>query len=393
MTKRSHRFFYTLAALVLGIGVVVVITFVASQSRGPLTNLFVNAGSAVQQVEQNLILDNRKNRRTDQMKWFQAYKKNPALLKKPLVTLFGAYDNQTKESFESIITLEDSLQLNFPLVHIYTAWGSKSEEQFPKLQVETILEMGSVPVITWEPWLTDFDADEFPQLRKAEYRDKGGLSDVVKGKYDTYIQQWADNAKAIGQPVFVRLGHEMNDPYRYPWGPQNNSAKDFIAAWRHVHKLFMAEGATNVIWIWSPHPAYGYFDAFYPGDDYVDYVGAGTLNYGTVASWSKWWTFREIFGIHYQELAKFGKPIMLTELGCLAVGGSRSKWFEETFAQFPQRFPAVKAVLFFHFSEDKTTTQQALNWYFKDDHPTTQAIITQLKKWFPKVKPKVKAGN
>jgi hypothetical protein len=109
--------------------------------------------------------------------------------------------------------------------------------------------MGSIPVITWEPWLTDFDAESYPHLRKVENRDKGGMADVAKGEYDTYIQNWADDARSTGRPIFIRLGHEMNDPYRYPWGPHNNSAKNFIAAWRHVHNLFVGAGATNVMGI------------------------------------------------------------------------------------------------------------------------------------------------
>jgi len=389
MTKRSHRIFYTLAALLLGIGIILVISFAGSKSRGPLENLFFHAGATVNEVEQNLIIDNRKHKRTDQLRWFNVIKSNPALLRNPQVILFGAYDNQTRESFESIISLEDSLHTTFPLIHLYTAWGSKPEEQFPKLQVDAIYEMGSIPVITWEPWLTDFDAESFPHLRKVENRDKGGMADVAKGEYDTYIQNWADDARSTGRPIFVRLGHEMNDPYRYPWGPHNNSAKNFIAAWRHVHHLFVGAGATNVIWIWSPHPAYGYFDAFYPGDEFVDFVGVGTLNYGNVAQWSKWWTFKEIFGKYYAELAAFKKPIMLTELGCLAAGGDRNKWFEEAFSQLPVNYPAVKSILFFHYSEDKTTTQQTLNWYFKDDHSTTRTIINEIKKWPSWVKPKL----
>jgi hypothetical protein len=389
MTKRSHRVFYTLSALFLGIGIIVLISFAGGKFRGPLENLFVKAGATVQQVEQNLILENRQHKRIDKLKWFKSFRSDTALLKNPPVILFGAYDNQARESFESIISLEDSLHTTLPLIHIYKAWGSKPEEQFPKEEVEAIYEIGSLPVITWEPWLTDFDEETYPQLRKPEYRDKGGMTDVSKGVYDVYITQWAQDAKSIGNPIFVRLGHEMNDPYRYPWGPHNNTAKSFIAAWRHVHNVFVANGATNVIWIWSPHPAYGYFDAFYPGDKFVDYVGVGTLNYGNVANWSKWWTFKEIFGKHYDELAVFKKPIMLTELGCLAAGGDRSKWFEEAFDQFTLNYPSVKAILYFHFSDDKTTTQQTLNWYFKDDHATTQAIMNGIKNWPSWIKPKI----
>jgi beta-mannanase len=307
---------------------------------------------------------------------------------KSKVILLGAFENESKESFDNIIMLEDSLKTTFPLIHIYIAWGSKQEEKFPRIQVNAILEMGSLPVITWEPWLTDFDAKEYPNLRKPEERDKGGLADIASGVYDTYLLQWANEAKKVRNLIILRVGHEMNDPYRYPWGPQNNNASDFVAAWRHIRNIFQAVGATNVIWLWSPHPAYGWFDAYYPGDKYVDYVGVGALNYGTVASWSQWWTFDEIFGKSYGDLMKYGKPIMITEFGSLSVGGDRSRWFSEALKTLPWKYPGIKSIVFFHYSYDNTTTQQPLNWYIKNDPQTVRTIIRQLSFWPDSVKPK-----
>jgi len=381
MKAKTFRVFSTLAAVLTGVIIVLALSFAGNKSRGPLENFFTGAGNAVQQVENNVIIKQRQHKRADDLTWFGPFITNPERLKKPSSIFLGAYDNQISESFKSVIELEDSLHTRFPLIHIYSAWGTKAEEQFPQQQVDAIIALGSVPVITWEPWLSDFDTEKYPGLRKADERDKGGLADIAKGLYDPYIKQWATSAKESGTPIFLRVGHEMNDPYRYPWGPQNNSAKDFVAAWRHIHKVFTQAGATNVIWVWSPHPAYGFFDAFYPGGEYVDYVGIGTLNYGTVANWSKWWSFQEIFGNHYKEMTGFKKPIMITEFGCLAVGGNRSQWFSDALASLPQNYPLVKSVLFFHFSEDKTTTQQPINWYIKNDTATTKAIVQQIKLW------------
>ena len=321
------------------------------------------------------------SRRLARLKWFQSYHTDPSLIRAPKNILLGAFDNNTRVSFSSIIGLEDSLRMTFPLIHIYTAWGSKPEEEFPAAVVKSILDMGSIPVITWEPWLTDFDATAHPALRPLEERDRGGMADIAAGKYDFYITRWADAASKVKSQIFLRVGHEMNDPKRYPWGLQNNSAKDFVAAWKHIRQIFKKQNATNVVWIWSPHPAYGYFDAFYPGDSLVDYIGVSSLNYGSVASWSKWWTFRDIFGNHYKELEHFHKPIMLTELGCLPTGGSRSQWFEDALNGLPEKYPNVKAILFFHYSDDKTTTLQSLNWYFKNDIPTTHTITREVMKW------------
>lgn len=378
---------FVIVALAAGILVVLVLTFLGAKSRGPLANMMDLAGSFITDLENKIILEHRSNKRRDRLFWFRPYLTNPWIFRESRPILLGLYDNMSSKSFKNTFDLEQSLHANFEFIHIYTAWGSKPEQEFPQKEVRAIFELGSVPVITWEPWLIDFDAEKFPGLRPPEVRDKGGLSDIAKGKYDPYIITWALTAKKMNNTIFMRLGHEMNDPYRYPWGPQNNQAKDFIAAWHHVHKIFDALHVKNVLWIWSPHPSYGWFEAFYPGDQYVDWVGVNILNYGNVAIWSKWWTFKEMFGAYYAELAKFGKPIMITEFGCLTVGGDRAKWFEEALSALPVDYPSVKSLLFFHYSSDRTTTQQALDWTILGDSVTLSAIARQISNWPDSLKP------
>jgi hypothetical protein len=311
----------------------------------------------------------------------QPYLSSFEKIKHPTQFFFGAFDNHAGSDFQLIINLEDTLHTVFPFIHIYTAWGSKPEQEFPKKQVNDILSLGSIPVITWEPWLVAFDATEHPELKPEADRDKGGMTDVANGVYDFYLLQWAKQARKIHAPILLRLGHEMNDPYRYPWGPHNNSAADFVAAWKHVHDLFRKAGANNIIWMWSPHPAYGFFKEYYPGDAYVDYVGIGTLNYGPVASWAKWWSFDEIFGKYYQDLAAFKKPIVLTEFASLAYGGNRNKWYDDALKNIPLKYPAVKGLLFFHFDSDHTTTQQVLDWSIINDRKIIASVRDEVGKW------------
>ena len=387
MANKTIRITATITAILLGLLIVIVIVFAGNQSRGPLENFFTAIGTMVKNVEHAYILQKRENNRASKLAWFDAYKQNLDSLKNPSVVLLGTYDNETSTSFKSIIDLEDSLHTTFPLIHLFTAWGSKPEEAFPKLQVETILAIGSLPFITWEPWLVDFDEQEFANLRPVKERDKGGLADIANGVYDRYILTWAGEVAQMKEPLFLRVGHEMNDPYRYPWGPQNNNPQDFIDAWKHIRHLFDTVGATNVIWVWSPHPAYGYYDAFYPGEDQVDYVGVTVLNYGAVANWSSWWSFKEIAGNYYDELAAFKKPIMISEFGSLAVGGNRSEWYGQALRDIPGEYPLVKSVIFFHFSHDNTTTEQTLNWYFIDDTATTKTIMSEIARWPDSLKP------
>ena len=380
MKRVSFRILTTLLAIGIASLIIYALSHAGKSSKGPIENAMTYTGEVVKDIEQKLIVEQRGEKREDKLKWLNEYAASKKLLIHPTKMLFGAFDNNTKDGFESIVSLEDSLQTTFPLISIYTAWGEKPEERFPTEKVKNILTLGSLPVITWEPWLSDFQEEDYPVQREGDERNRNGMKDVAAGVYDAYVNKWAINARKIEKPIFLRFGHEMNDGYRYPWGPHNNTPDEFIAAWKHVHDIFVKQGAKNVIWMWSPHPAYE-FKEFYPGDNYVDYIGVGVLNYGNIAAWSKWWSFREIFGKYYRKATAYNKPIMITEFGSLAVGGSRAKWYTDALDSLPMKYPLVKSVLFFHFSEDNTTTQQTLNWYIKSDKPVTNAIIKTVAKW------------
>jgi hypothetical protein len=306
---------------------------------------------------------------------------DPARLRHPDDVLLGAYDGGIPASLEGVLELESAIGTVLPLIQIYTAWGDRPEQQFPRRLAQAIWDLGSMPVVTWEPWLTDFETRLHPSLPLRTERDKGGLAAVARGDYDFYLDRWAADAAAFARPLLLRFAHEMNDPYRYPWGPHNNELGDFHAAWQHVFERFRRAGARNVVWVWSPHVAYEGWEYYYPGDDFTQWVATGVLNYGTVAYWSKWWSFDEIFGSKYDRLASFGKPIMVAEMGSLAVGGDRAEWLRGALERLPQEYPAVRAVLFFHDAGDQTVTYQAVDWAFRTDSAAVQAVRKSIRAW------------
>ena len=381
--RALRRTALSLIALAVALGILYMLTQVGGQVRGPLETFLNNMGSGVRAVESWAYHQLRGQGREARLRWFAPYRNHLDWLRRPDVMLLGAYDDRLPASLEGIRQLEETLGTRFTLIHFYTAWGDRADQQFPRAIVEAIWDFGSVPVITWEPWLSAFDAKQHPQLPPPDRRDKQGLAQGANGTYDFYLRQWAHEAARFGRPLFLRMAHEMNDPYRYPWGPQHNSPADFVAAWQHVVRIFRQEGATNVIWVWSPHPAYDNFSAYYPGDRFVDWVGGGALNYGTVAYWSRWWSFQEIFGQYYPNIAAFRKPIMITEFNSLAVGGNRARWFARALTNLPDRLPQVRALLFFHSGYDPTVTYKPLDWSIPGDSLSVQAIRQAIKPWDP----------
>ncbi len=378
MENKIKRLAFVSGATLLGIALVLLFVFLGNRSSGPISEMLSTLGNKVTDVEHSLLFKERIPERTKALAWFEKHRDDTAYLRHPDTLLFGVFDNNYMKSFDNVLRLDKMLQAPLPLIQIYVAWGDKEKEQFPMLYAKAIYDLGSTPMITWEPWLNDFHR-EAHQLPEVSDPNKNGLKAVARGDYDFYIKKWALALKSFGHVVFIRLGHEMNDPYRYPWGPQNNKPKDFIAAWRHVVQLFRHLKVYNVVWVWAPQPAYLHYSEYFPGRDVVDWVGVGALNYGTVAPWSKWWTFKDIFGNYYSRLDVFGKPLMITEMGSLTVGGNRTQWFREAFDHLPEKYPHLRAILFFNDNQDNTTLNKTLDWSIVNDTATCKAIRNEIK--------------
>ena len=137
------------------------------------------------------------------------------------------------------------------------------------------------------PYVT-FDPKEFanPDVA-AQY---GYLAQIVQGAWDAKLREVASVLRDFGHPVLLRWAHEMNGNW-YPYSgtfagggrdADGNGVADgpqaYVAAWRHVHTLFAAEGADKIAWVYSPNAesfpdaAWNGPYAYYPGSEYVDLI-------------------------------------------------------------------------------------------------------------------------
>ncbi len=377
MKEKLKRITSVIIAVLIGGLIFIALIFAGDSSKGPLEDFMTTINTVTSSLEKSIM--GNKDTREKKLKWFEQHRNNVSLLKYPDTLFYGAFDDRTFDSFQPVISLEDSLQFPLPLIQIYSAWGSKGDQAFPRLRAQTIYDLGSIPMITWEPWLDDFNPGEFPFVENNTRVNKDGMKAVAEGEFDKYIDKWAESAKKFRRPFFLRFGHEMNDPYRYPWGPQNNDPADYVKAWQHVVERFNKAGAENVIWIWSPHPAYS-FEEYYPGKNYVNWTGLTALNYGTLATWSEWYSFDEIIKKPYDALSQYEHPVMITEFGSLEVGGDRAEWYYHALDSIGEKYPSIHSVVFFNASADNTTSSKTLDWTITNDKPVLKAIQKASKK-------------
>jgi hypothetical protein len=237
---------------------------------------------------------------------------------------------------------------------LLVAWGSRDGQvecppdrgrcAFPTAMAGALRDRGIMPLIWWRPMgLTTADMGKYARYQL-----------IIEGRHDAYIRQWAKDAKAFGSPVIVRFAHEMNGTW-FPWGIDrfDNTPARFVAAWRHIWTIVREEvGATNVRFLWSTirEKCDGCvkvpFEDFYPGNEYVDYVGMSAYNWVEPT----WKTLPEIVaptlaGIE-RATGDAGKPFILAEVASHYLGGSKGAWIRDGFQQVYTRWPEVVAIVY-----------------------------------------------
>ena len=191
--------------------------------------------------------------------------------------------------------------------------------------------------------------------------------DIVDGRTDNYVREFAKGVKAYGEEIWLRPLHEANGNW-YDWGvgkaDVGNTDENVAEAYRHIVKIFREESVENVKWVWTTNASNEgrgtTFTGTYPGDDYVDYISIDGYNWGKSQDWSRWQTFSQVFKKAYDALANIDKPLFIAEISCSEKGGSKAEWITDMFEHFRTDFSRVFAVMWFSQSKE-TEGDWALN--------------------------------
>lgn len=282
---------------------------------------------------------------------------------------YGAYmdfgETEDEVTLESIEKFEKLTGRSAAIIASSSYWG---EQTFPERNVDLIARHGAVPLVFWSPWDKPYEERKGP--------DKFGLRAILAGKWDSYIDMWADGAKAFGKPLFVSLCNEMNGDW-FPWsgnfyGGENGGNEVFKKAWRYIVSRARARGAANILWVFhvNNYPAgsdlWNTMEAYYPGSDYVDWLGLSI--YGKqFRDDGDWADFRDLIDWPYKEITALDrkKPVMVAEFGVgdFPKAGDKAKWIADAFAMIPE-YPRIKAAVYWHErwqNEDGTFSNLRVN--------------------------------
>ncbi|TMM58198.1 glycosyltransferase [Maribacter algarum] len=284
--------------------------------------------------------------------------------------IFEPSDSTGISDIEQISKIQKKTKLNYQIVSMYIPWGDSEKSLISMEYLQQIKTSSAVPMISWEPWTSDFQiSDSIPGLSD----NKKVFYHITEGTFDNYIKKMARRIQEFDAPVFLRFAHEFDNP-GYPWSlTGKNTPEEFIEAWQYVYRIFENMHVENVVWVWNPWKDNA-IAKYYPGDEFVDWIGITLLNYGKLNSDGKWYEFKELYHPFHEGLKQLPyKPVLLAELGSLKIGGNRKEWFHNAFSSIDSLYPEINAVVFFNSSFDKNIpinkheySYEYLDWSFSD---------------------------
>ena len=237
----------------------------------------------------------------------------------------------------------------------YVAWDTS----FDAKAVTAAWSYGAMYYIAWEPYDTT-------------------VASIASGQSDAYITRFADAVRALNLPVAISFGHEMNGNW-YPWGTGQTTPSAFVAAWRHIHNLFIQAGASNVIWVWNPNiinpVPQVQLQPYWPGAAYVDWVGI--TGYFPTSGPE---TFASLYGPTMAEIKRFTtKPVLIAETS-VETGPSDIQALHSLVVGV-KRHPRVLGFIWFDFNKD------GVDWQVESRPTVSAAMATDIAR-LPLINPK-----
>lgn len=262
-----------------------------------------------------------------------------------LATLLGVFVGG-HDVGERVRRLESATGRPHAAVMIYTSWDERDaviDELFGR-RLPEIWDGGHVPLVTWEP------RGRFRASPRVEVRAARGRHDAYVRRFARHMRDWLAGPDRIyatpdDRRAWLRFAPEMNGDWA-AWGAASgtNDPADFVAMWRRVRAIFNEEGLdpSRLAWIWSVNatdeggpPA----EAFWPGDDAVEWIGLSGFNWGTSRVWSRWQTPEGIFDPMLARVrALSSKPVAVVETASTSRTGhgrdrrAKSAWIADLYA-------------------------------------------------------------
>jgi hypothetical protein len=275
----------------------------------------------------------------------------------------------TTQGKNSVLATESEIGRQLAFTRDYLLWDSS----FPTAFETWLGARGTTPVVSVKSKLTNGTVLPWASVAAAQ----------PGSSLYSQIVSWADRMRDFGYPVYFTYNHEPEAAGNAGYG----TAADYIAAWRHLHDIFVAEGATNVRFMWimtdyafkvSASDA-RYAWKWYPSDAYVDGIAADAYNWSNCRySTSQWQSLATaISGFMTFGAQHPGEPMWLTEFGSTedpTNPGRKATWLADAETLLQQ--PAYQRIAGVAYFNEPQAAMPNCTWPIESSASATAAFAT-----------------
>jgi Beta-mannanase len=267
---------------------------------------------------------------------------------------FGLQDDEV--SAESVRRFAAKAQKGIAWSYVAFHWNDGI--RFPVEACRTLHAEGIVPLVGIMPWST---------RRQGQPESVYTLERILRGDFDWELTRCAEDVRALGFPIMIEFGPEVNGSW-FPWnGVWNGRDADeygergvadgperFRDAYRHIVDIFRANGARDVTWVFhaaldgAPQEAWNEPRNYYPGDAWVDWIGVSL--YGRLRNNGAGNLNEPLDALEraYLMLLRVSpqRPMALLEFGTTEHGAKeKARWIDGLFREIRSgRYTRIKAV-------------------------------------------------
>ena len=262
----------------------------------------------------------------------------------PASPMVGVYEPGVPASWSNITEFTTATGVKPRIVVYYSPWNDPFSTSFAQT--------------AW-----DHDAYVLAQLQPNGVT----LASIAAGRSDGYLRSYADAVVAFGHPVILSFGHEMNGTW-YSWGDGHATPATFVAAWRHIVRVFRDEGAANVTWLWTVNSVKGASSSlrqWWPGAAWVNWTGVDGYYFRATD------TFDSVFGATIADIRAISSaPLLIAET---AVGTTTDRESQIAALFAGVRAAGLAGVVWFDATQHAGIYHQ--DWRLEGD-PSARAAFT-----------------
>ncbi len=236
--------------------------------------------------------------------------------------------------------------------------------EFPTDSVIECDKADVIPYIRLLPWVEMRASGPDPYYK---------MIDFAHGIYNEPLRKWAQKAKEFGKPLMLEFGPEVNGDWfawngkwngggeRAGYGDPNlpDGPETFRDAFREVIEVFRSVGADNVTWVfhvdtaYSPHTWWNEASFYYPGDEYIDWIGLSV--FGAQLPNHKWYLFTDKLNRFWSQVESLSleKPVMISEFAVIESrrdSNRKARWLEQSLktVRLEPKFSRIKAITYWN---------------------------------------------